>query len=107
MDVARLAQLLLTRKERGNVKSILVHCFLAVLDYPSSVQFHEARMMRGTPDFLDKHMSAPTQPTASIQQQQQQPAPAMPAPPMVSRSCNASLFTPPNLGSSRPSLPAS
>ena len=31
-------------------------------------------MMRGTPDFLDKHMSAPTQPSAM---QQSAPAPAV------------------------------
>jgi len=33
-------------------------------------------MMRGTPDFLDKHMSAPTQPTQSMQQQAPAPSPS-------------------------------
>ena len=39
-------------------------------------KFLEARMMRGTPDFLDKHMSAPTQPTQSLQQQAPAPSPS-------------------------------
>jgi hypothetical protein len=34
-----------------------------------SKQFFESRMMRGTPDFLDKHMSAPSQPTAESKNQ--------------------------------------
>jgi hypothetical protein len=49
-----------------------------VLGFNRGSQFHEARMMRGTPDFLDKHMSAPTQASASMQP----PAPAA-APSMV------------------------
>ena len=51
------------------------------------VQFLEARMMRGTPDFLDKHMSAPNQTSASMQQ----PTSSMPAPSLVSAPSRAVL----------------
>jgi len=47
-----------------------------VLGFNRGSQFVEARMMRGTPDFLDKHMSAPTQPTQSMQQQAPAPSPS-------------------------------
>ena len=29
-------------------------------------QYYDTKMMRGTPDFLDKHMSAPSKPQVSL-----------------------------------------